>query len=636
MFLRYARIFKSGFDSHFSHFLIVNYKHVKTLSQYLCLPKMVLLLLFVYALYSKGFSQNSPQVNIDNANWTATDALGRILPSYKETGGVKQGRYVGLFYWLWHGPLRSTANNPNSFNVTKILAGNPTKTDWRMEDYYWNEPENGYYLSADPWVMKRHLILIADAGVDFIFLDFTNSSIYRTELKQLLDTIKTLRKNGVQAPYVVPFLNFGYAEKAVALYKEFYKPGKYDDVWFRWMGKPLLMSPVVKKEEIKDSALRNDMLNYFTWRPTWALFPDTLENNGKWRFMDTHPQRAAIDSEGHVEQYVVSKSLGAPLWDYKGKCSSCGINFTPQFDKYWLAKETGTGIYFNEQWNRADSVAAPVLLVTGWNELKAGAWPTNKELAADKDFNFEGKKMHEGDLYFVDEFNDEFNRDLEPMKGGYTDNFYYQFVARMRQYKGMLPPQKTSAPKTILIDGKFDEWNSVTPVYKDAPGDVQHRDYDGVRPGIHYTNNTGRNDIVESRAARDASHIFFYVKTDSALTSYKGKNWMLLFIDADNNKQTGWEGYDYVVNSELINDTTTTIKKWSNGSWKRVSKIAYHANKTQMEISIPLSLLSADASSLTINFHWADNIQKWNDITEFFTNGDSAPERRFDYHFTTQ
>ena len=55
-----------------------------------------------------------------------------------------------------------------------------------------------------------------------------------------------------------------------------------------------------------------------------------------------------------------------------------------------------------------------------------------------------------------------------------------------------------------------------------------------------------------------------------------------------------------------------------------------------MEIAIPLALLSADNSSLTINFHWADNIQKWNDITEFFINGDSAPERRFDYHFTTQ
>ena len=598
------------------------------------LHKPCFLLLFAILIITNSFSQNSSPIKIDNANWTATDALGRTIPSYSETGGVKPNRYVGLFYWLWHGPLRSTANNPDSFNVTKILSGNPAKTNWRMEDYYWDEPENGYYLSADPWVMKRHLILIADAGIDFIFLDFTNNSIYRPELKQLLDTIQSLRKNGIHAPYVVPFLNAEYAPKIEALYKEFYKPGKYDDVWFYWKNKPLVMCPVIKSDETKDTLLRNEMLAYFTWRPTWALFPDTTENRSKWRFMDTHPQRAAVDSEGHFEQYVVSKSLGAPLWDYRGKCSSCGINYTPEFDKYWLAKETGTGIYFNEQWNRADSVAPPILLITGWNEWKAGAWPTNKDLAAAKDFTFQGRKMYEGDMYFVDEFNDEFNRDIEPMKEGYTDNFYYQFVARMRKYKGMLPPQKTSAPQTISIDGKFDEWSGVTPVYKDAKGDVQHRDYDGVRPGIHYTNTTGRNDIIESRVAHDAKRVCFYVKTAAALTSYTDKNWMLLFIDADNNKKTGWEGYDYVINAKVKNDKTTLIKKWVNNTWQTVSSASYKGANNEMEIAVPLALFHLTTAALNFNFHWADNMQKLNDISAFFTDGDSAPERRFDYHYS--
>ncbi len=598
-----------------------------------CLYKPFLLIVFFSVCCISGYSQSSPQINITNANWTATDALGRTIPSYAETGGVKPNRYVGLFYWLWHGPLRSTVTNPDSFNITKILAADPAKTDWRMEDYYWDEPEDGYYLSADPWVMKRHLTLFADAGVDFIFLDFTNNSIYRPELKQLLDTIQALRKNGVHAPYVVPFLNAEYAPKIEALYNEFYKPGKYNDLWFHWEGKPLIMCPVVKRDEIKDTALRKDMLAYFTWRPTWALFPDTTENKGKWRFMDTHPQRAAIDSQGNAEQYVVSKSLGAPLWDYRGKCSSCGLNYTPEFDKYWLAKETGTGIYFNEQWNRADSVAAPILLVTGWNEWKAGAWPTNKDLAGAADFKFQDRKMHEGDFYFVDEFNDEFNRDIEPMKGGYTDNFYYQFIARMRKYKGMMPPQKTSAPQTISIDGKFDEWKEVTPVYTDAVGDASHRDYNGVRPGIHYTNITGRNDIIESRVAHDAKKVCFYVKTAAALTSYKDNNWMLLFIDADNNKKTGWEGYDYVVNTEVKNDRITLIKKWVNHSWQTVSSTSYKAANNEMEISVPLSLFHLTNATLSFNFHWADNMQKLTDVSCFFTDGDSAPERRFDYHY---
>ena len=592
-------------------------------------------LLIFCAIFIVTNAQNSPQIIINNANWTATDALGKTLPSYEETGGVKPNRYVGLFYWLWHGPLRSTVNNPDSFNVTKILAGNPTKTDWRMEDYYWDEPENGYYLSADPWVMKRHLTMFADAGVDFIFLDLTNNEIYSPQLKQLLEMVQKLRKNGVQAPYVVPFLNFEYAWKVEALYKEFYRNGNYDDVWFKWQGKPLLMSPVIRENDVIDSAFNHEILNYFTWRTTWALFKDTLEDKGKWRFMDTHPQRAALTSEGKVEQYVVSKSMGAPIWDYKINCSSCGLYYVPRFNQYWTTKETGTGIFFNEQWNRADSVAPPVLLITGWNEWKAGAWPTNKDLAAAKDFNFQGRKMNEGDLYFVDEFNDEFNRDLEPMKGGYTDNFYFQFVDRMRRYKGMLPPQKVSASQTISIDGQFDEWAGVSPIYTDACGDIVHRNYAGVRPGIHYTNYTGRNDIVESHVTHDKQNIYFYVKTFDSLTSYKDKNWMLLFIDADNNKKTGWEGYDYLINNKVKNAFTTTIKKWNSGSWQFLSTTSYRSAGNQLEIVLPVFLFGIHNSSLTFNFHWVDNLQALNDLTSFFTDGDSAPERRFDYRYET-
>lgn len=521
----------------------------------------IILFVFFLMLAGKAFSQNSQQIQISNADLTATDALGRKLPTYKLTGPPKPNHYVGLFYWLWHGDLRTTATNPDSVNVTKIIAKYPQKTDWRMEDYYWDEPEEGYYRSMDPWVMQHNLQLIAAAGVDFIFLDLTNSEVYEPEITLLLKTIQNMRKNGVNAPYVAPFLNADYVDKIKILYANFYKPGKYNDVWFYWKGKPLMMSPKVNSGQIKDGESLSQMLNYFTWRPTWAMFSDDNGPGGKWRFMDTHPQHPALDSAGKVEQYVVSKALGSPLWDYHDKCSSCGIKYTPEFDKYWLARETGTGIFLNEQWNRADSVQAPILLVTGWNELKAGAWPTNKDLANAKDFTFQGKKMKRGDLYFVDEFNREWNRDIQPMKDGSTDNFYYQLVARMRKYKGMLPPQPVSSPKTVKIDGNFSEWNNITPVYNDFAKDTEHRDFDGVLPCLHYTNNTGRNDIIESRTTHDNASLYFYVKTTDPITPYTDKSWMLLYIDSDNNKNTGWEGYDYVINTEVKSNTITPLKK---------------------------------------------------------------------------
>ncbi len=40
--------------------------------------------------------------------------------------------------------------------------------------YYWCESKNGYYHPSDPISARRNLQMPANAGVDFIFIDFTN------------------------------------------------------------------------------------------------------------------------------------------------------------------------------------------------------------------------------------------------------------------------------------------------------------------------------------------------------------------------------------------------------------------------------------------------------------------------------
>ena len=78
------------------------------------------------------------------------------------------------------------------------------------------------------------------------------------------------------------------------------------------------------------------------------------------------------------------------------------------------------GYNFQEQWKRAFELEAPFVMVTGWNEWIAGRW---------------GEAG--GPLVFVDQFNEEFSRDIEPMKGGHGDNYYYQLVANVRRFKGV-------------------------------------------------------------------------------------------------------------------------------------------------------------------------------------------------------
>ena len=70
---------------------------------------------------------------------------------------------------------------------SKILARDakaiekPASPLWgRIGDYhFWGEPLFGYYRSDDPWVIRRHLHLLADAGVDVLILDATNAETYR-------------------------------------------------------------------------------------------------------------------------------------------------------------------------------------------------------------------------------------------------------------------------------------------------------------------------------------------------------------------------------------------------------------------------------------------------------------------------
>ena len=53
-----------------------------------------------------------------------------------------------------------------------------------------------------------------------------------------------------------------------------------------------------------------------------------------------------------------------------------------------------------------------------------------------------------------------------------------------------------------------------------------------------------------------------------------------------------------------------------------------------LEIRVPRTLINQTGKDILFYFHWADNIQKLNDITEFFIYGDSAPYRKFNYWFT--
>ena len=240
--------------------------------------------------------------------------------------------------------------------------------------------------------------------------------------------------------------------------------------------------------------------------------------------------------------------------------------------------------------------------------------------------------------FFVDQYDAEFNRSIQPMKGGYTDNYYMQMAENVRRYKGARPVPTSKGYSKIVIDGSFSDWNAVSVEYRDTRGDTYHRDYDGYG-GLHYVDNSGRNDIITSKVAVDANNLYFYAETAAPLTPSNGKNWMLLLIDADHDSKSGWYGYDYLINYSVLDGNTTTLMRYDPAStkpWVEVARLHYRYKGSGVEIEVPRKLLDLKGDAFTFDFHWADNPTDLKDPISLSTSGDSAPNRRFNYRFIWQ
>jgi len=237
----------------------------------------------------------------------------------------------------------------------------------------------------------------------------------------------------------------------------------------------------------------------------------------------------------------------------------------------------------------------------------------------------------DSNYWFVDQYNPEFNRAIMPMKGGYTDNYYMQMAQNIRRYKGVRPIPEMKGLAEIAVDGEFADWDTIGVEYRDTVGDTFHRNYKGYG-GLHYTNDSGRNDIITCKAAVGEEHIYFLAETKETITPYTDNNWMLLLIDADQNHDTGWYGYDFLINKNIKDDKTTTVLQYtSGGSWEQKADITYRVTGNQLELAVPRELLGLKGDTVTFDFHWCDNPETLEDPISLCTHGDSAPNRRFNY-----
>jgi hypothetical protein len=561
-----------------------------------------------------------PVRDINSDMWVAVDALKRQLPGFGQVGPVRQNKFVGIFYWIWH---YETSGGP--YDITQLIAANPANPQWGpvYATHHWGQSELGYYDSADPYVVRKHASMLSDAGVDVIIFDTTNSPYtWQDQYIALCSEFRRIRSQGGQTPQIAFMAPFGNSAAVVqSLYDNLYAPGLYTELWFRWDGKPLLLA------DRADFSGNPAIYNFFTFRKPMPSYFTGPTGPDQWGWLEVYPQHAFYDSTGSLEQVTVGvaqNAAGSSLAFMSHKNGAMGRSWHNGHKEADNAA-VNYGYNFAEQWQRALNLDPEFIFVTGWNE-----WTSMRFLEW---AGYTGSNSYYPNALFIDQYNQEYSRDIEPMVQGYTDNYYYQMIDNIRRFKGIRKPQAASPAKTIIIDGDFSDWDNVAPEYRDNIGDTIHRSFPGYG-STYYTNTTGRNDLITTKVACNERYVYFYAETADTLTSHTDPNWMLLFIDVDRNKATGWEGYDYLVNSEVLNSAATTLKRTTAGwNWTLVSEVSYKAKGNKLEIKIPRSSIGKTGqTAIDFDFHWADNIQN-NNIIEFSVSGDSAPNRRFDYHY---
>lgn len=402
---------------------------------------------------SSGTGMTSDPDDLMSDTWVATDALGREMPLIDSVGFTKddQRRVVGMFYITWHGHWYENLPGPYT-DVTQILNEKPearldgTDPIWKYGQYHWGEPEMGYFLSYDEWVYRKDMSMLQDAGVDVLIMDVTNGVRYWEEWDILFSTMMKMRQEGNRTPQ---FAFWSYNGNPVAvvkdLYERYYLQEKYKDLWFYWNGKPLLLynaDPSFDANGTYDVTADDypkEIFEFFTLRNMWWGRDNWHDRNwlGQedcWNFgYDLHeptikvlpPEKLAGMHDGKVEQMAVTAA--------QHPCTTVGkswsrANGQPELDEKdmpgkayvpWLGKTvddpTAYGIYFQERWDDALEVNPEFIYLNDWNEWIAGKYGWDDPWLG-----------RHSNFWFVDQYNAEFNRTIQPMKDGYTDNYYMQ------------------------------------------------------------------------------------------------------------------------------------------------------------------------------------------------------------------
>lgn len=546
------------------------------------------------------------------------DQFGRPLRPYT---GERPNKIVGMFYWFWMGqPMAKDIYDAskieameNGLDILYKRGDHPASPNGTA--HWWGEPLFGYYNCADEWVLRRHMEMISMAGVDFIYFDTTNAVIYPDVFRKLLPIIAEMKKSGWNAPGIVFYTHSRSLDTIRHIYESVYKPNFCPESWYMLNGKPFIIGYTDKEEDKAEAATRSDnkydpeplsqeILDFFTFkRANWPFDP-TLSDGFPW--IEWHYPAPLHDTAPTVMSVSVASHPKVPMsFTLTRGLLNWGRGYDPA-TKTNVTANSERGTFFQLNWDRALETDPDMISVGGWNE-----WIAYKQL-------------YDGEYMLCDACNLEFSRDIEPMKGGYEDAFYFQLCENLRAYKAQSRELPAEAPRAVDMENpNLEGALTFAPVSVQVPP----RDALGAAPTVHYTTPSPRNALKTVSVAHDAENIYFQIRCENNITPPEGSNWMNLFIGTGVPAEKGWHSYEFVCNRtpgklERLNADFTSAP---------VADVALKLAGGTLTVAIPRQALNL--TSCEFYFKLADGVSHPEDIMDSYVTGRALPMGRMSLQY---
>ncbi len=329
----------------------------------------------------------------------------------------------GILYSLWQ-CLAYDDTQAQPADISKSLTG---RMPWAPVPSFewWSEPALGYYcLSRREDILRNHAEMLRDAGVNFVILDISNwpdthNANAETAIIQPLGHLLSVWSQISNAPKVVawaPLTADGDMFEYVL-----HQLKAYPNLQFPFYGKPLALvvanpaMPVDGPKYVKYSQL-------YTLRRMWGL----SQPPSNWSFMEqcapgflsshgtARCNQRVTRVDGRIEQIPITTA-------YQETYMSLTTTAVPKFHGRTFVRQFETAFEHPE---------APIVTVTGWNEWIAQRFclssPGSMKISSQ---NCDASNDHwaDGNKIFVDQYNAEYSRDIEPSKEP-PGAFYYRLL----------------------------------------------------------------------------------------------------------------------------------------------------------------------------------------------------------------